>query len=458
MFIMVMLLLIMLSNYLDRLVMTIVQEPIKLEMGLTDFQLGLITGPAFGILYGLSAIPIARLADKYDRITILSVSLAVWSGFTMLCAAVGSYAQLFVARMGVGVSEGGGAPSVYSLTSDYFGPRQRGFAIAVLGMATPLAGFIAPLVGAYVAHEYGWRWAFIAVGIPGLIMAVVFRILVRDPRKAAKKEADAAASTETAATNAEEVKAKIEDSTPSTFIEDMKWLATSKTFVAIFIATATGATVMVATLLFTASFLLRKFGLTLQEAGVVLSLGLGVGGLTGALLGGWISDRFSGAHGQSYMVVPAVGALGAGILFFFAYSVDSWEMAAALVIAATIFQTMKNGPNFAAIQTLVPARMRATASAVLLIAVTMIGSSSGPPLVGFISDLIAVGAFPEAFGQFSEQCSGPGVANLAAEVKQACNAASSEGLELALRTIAVLYIVPVVLYGMAAKTMRLKMD
>ncbi len=442
-FVMVMLMLIMLSNYLDRLIMTIVQEPIKDEMGLTDLQLGLLTGPAFGILYGLSAIPIARLADRYDRINILAVSLTVWSAFTALCAAVGSYAQLFVARMGVGVAEGGGAPSIYSLIADYFAPRQRGFATAVLGMATPLAGFVAPLVGAYVATEFGWRWAFVAVGVPGVLIAIVFRLTVRDPRKTGESNDNTAAAGDTPK--------------PSKFLEDMKWLFTSKPFVLIFMSTMTSSLVMTSTLLFTASFLLRKFGMTLQEAGIVLSLGLGLGGIFGALLGGFVADRFSGEHGQSYMFVPAVGAAGAGIFFFTAYSVSSWALAAAFVIAASVFQAMKNGPNFAAIQTLVPPHMRATASAVMLLAVTMIGSSVGPPLVGVLSDWAAGGAFDATLGTYSDVCSGP-AAQLSAALQGPCAAASSKGLETALRIITVLYIVPVVFYYLASKHLRLVMD
>lgn len=442
-FIMAMLMLIMLSNYLDRLIMTIVQEPIKEEMGLTDLQLGLLTGPAFGILYGLSAIPIARLADRYDRITILSVSLTVWSAFTAMCAAVGSYAQLIVARAGVGMAEGGGAPSIYSLIADYFAPRQRGFATAILGMATPMAGFVAPLVGAYVATQFGWRWAFVAVGIPGILIAITFRLTVRDPRKTGESNDNTNAAGETPK--------------PSKFLEDMKWLFTSKPFVLIFMSTMTSSLVMTSTLLFTASFLLRKFGMTLQEAGIVLSLGLGLGGIFGALLGGFVADKFSGQHGQSYMFVPAVGALGAGSFFFVAYSVSSWAIAAAFVILASVFQSMKNGPNFAAIQTLVPPHMRATASAVLLLAVTMIGSSVGPPLVGVLSDWAAAGAFDASLGAYSSVCSGP-AAELSAGLQGPCAAASSQGLETALRIITVLYIVPVVFYYFAAKHLRLKMD
>lgn len=441
MFVMFMLLLIMITNYLDRLIMTIIQEPIKLEMGLTDLQLGLLTGPAFGILYGVSAIPIARLADRYNRINILSLSLAAWSGFTMLCAATSSYIQIFISRMAVGVSEGGGAPSVYSLIGDYFAPRQRGFATAVLGMSTPIAGFIAPLVGAYVAQQYGWRWAFVALGVPGILIAIMFKLTVVDPREAGSVEKSEATP--------EPVKA-------GKFLSDMKWLFTNKAFISIFIASMMAGAVMISTLLFTGSFLLRKFNMTLQEAGLVLSVGLGVGGLCGALLGGWASDRFSGANGRSYMFVPAVGAAGAGSLYFVAYSVPTWEMAAVFVIAATVFQTMKNGPNFAAIQTLVPANMRATASAVLLLGISMIGSSIGPPMVGVISDYIANLSFPQSLGVFEQQCYG--ASELADELKSACNKASADGLQAALKTIAALYGIPTILYFIAGYQLRLNMD
>ncbi|OFI33620.1 hypothetical protein BFC17_04435 [Alteromonas lipolytica] len=438
--VLMMLMLIMMSNYLDRLIMTILQEPIKQDLGMSDLQLGLIVGPAFGLLYGLSTIPMARLAERFDRITLLGAFAAIWSSLTVLCGAVGSYAQLVIVRMGVGISEAGAQPACHSLVADTFPPRQRGLATALLGMAMPLAGFLAPLAGAYIADVYGWRWAFVCVGAPGIVLAILFRLSNKDPRKQANASSGTNASTPV----------------KPNFLADLKWLFTNKGFMLIFIASASASMVMTSALMFTASFFLRKFELSLQEAAIVLSTGLGFGGVIGTLLGGWLADRFSGAHGQSYMLVPCLGALGGGVSYFIAYGVETWAVAGIFVVIASIFSSLKNGPNFASVQTLVPAHMRATGIAVLMLAITLVGTSLGPPLVGVLSDWAASDAFPAALGDYAEICHGG--SDLAGELKQACTRASSNGLQSALRFNAVLYVLPVSLFLVAAKFIRLKLD
>ncbi|WP_370236729.1 MFS transporter, partial [Brevundimonas sp.] len=172
-------------NFLDRQIIGILAAPLKEEFGLTDSQFGLLGGIAFASVYSTLAIPLAWLADRYSRVWIMTGALTVWSGFTALCGVAGSYGQLFLYRMGVGVGEAGGVAPAYSLVADYFPPHQRARALAGFAFGIPLGTAAGTLVGGLLAAEYGWRTAFIVVGLLGLLVAPVLRLTVKDPKRGA---------------------------------------------------------------------------------------------------------------------------------------------------------------------------------------------------------------------------------------------------------------------------------
>lgn len=176
------------SNYLDRGVLSILQEPIKEELLLADWQLGLISGPALRLLYSISGIPAARIADRFDRITVLSIAITIRSGMTALCGAATSFAQLALARIGVGAGEGACTPVSHSLISDHFPPRQRGMALSILTTSIPMAQLVAPLIGGVIAMQYGWRTAFVVVGLPGIAVALLLRLTLKEPRNDAANQ------------------------------------------------------------------------------------------------------------------------------------------------------------------------------------------------------------------------------------------------------------------------------
>ena len=178
------LLLVTVSNYLDRIVIGVLQEPIKIELGLTDRQLGLLTGPAFALFYSVAGIPVARLAERANRAHVLGAAIAVWSVMTALCGTAKNYAVLLLCRVGVGMGEGGCIPVSHSLLADNFSMRQRGVVMSIVSAAPSVATILAPIIGGLVAEYYGWRMAFLIVGLPGLLLAVLVWFTIREPRTA----------------------------------------------------------------------------------------------------------------------------------------------------------------------------------------------------------------------------------------------------------------------------------
>ncbi|MEO0320634.1 MAG: MFS transporter, partial [Pseudomonadota bacterium] len=170
-------------NFLDRQIMGILAPAIKGEFGLSDTQLGLLSGIAFAILYTTLGIPIARLADRHNRVTIIALSLAVWSGFTALCGIAQNFSQLILARIGVGIGEAGGTPPAHALISDYFPKEARAGALAIYSMGIPIGITIAYLGGGWIVQNFDWRTAFLGLGIPGVLLAIILRLVVREPER-----------------------------------------------------------------------------------------------------------------------------------------------------------------------------------------------------------------------------------------------------------------------------------
>lgn len=402
------LILLNLSNYLDRTIIGILQQPMKLELRLEDWQLGVISGPAFALFYSLAGVPIARLAERVNRVRLLAIALAIWSSMTAFCGAAASFFHLVLARIGVGAAEGACTPSSHSLIADIFPPRQRGIAMSFLTTSIPIAQLLAPIIGGVVAMKWGWRAAFMVVGLPGIVLAALIFFTMKEPREVADA-APARAS--------------------SSFLADMRLLLSDRAFVWLFVASAFMGQSITSTNLFTASYFVRQYELSLSEVGTIVGVGSGLAGLVGTFLGGWLADRYAGKYGRSYPIVCGVGALLAGVLFTVVFTRDIWYIALPFLLLANISTDMKNGPNFAAAQNLAPPHMRATASAVLMVAAICLGSGLGPIILGVTSDLVASAAFPDSLGAFSQICVGGRAAEGASsELVNACARASAAGL------------------------------
>jgi MFS family permease len=370
-------------NFLDRQVVNILAEPIKRDLGLADWQLGMMSGLAFAIFYTVLGIPIARLAERKNRPFIIGASVAAWSFFTVICGFAQNFWQLILARIGVGVGEAGCTPPAHSLIMDYVPKDKRASSIAFYSIGTPLGTLAGMAMGGLVADAYGWRVAFMVAGAPGVIFALIAAFTLIEPRR--QLAADIAARA------AQQI----------SFGAALAVLAAKKTFWLVALAASIKAFIGYGQAPFAASFFFRNhtaelaslaalFGL--KSAGFLgLALGLigGTAGVIGAWLGGVLADRLGAKDLRAYVIVPAV-ASGLAIPFYLvAINLPTAVPAMFLLTVPVLLGTLWYGPVYATAQSIVEPHMRATAAAVLLFIINLIGLGLGPVAVGALSDILA---------------------------------------------------------------------
>ncbi len=365
------LLLVYIFNFIDRQILAILQEGIKEDLGLSDTQLGLIGGIAFAMFYATLGIPIARLADKTRRTWIIAVSLAVWSAMTALCGAAVNFATLALARIGVAVGEAGCSPPAHSLISDYFKPEQRATALGIYALGIPIGVMIGYLAGGWINEFFGWRNAFLAVGLPGVALAVVVFLFLREPPRGMAEQR----------TGAEEKEAP---PIPEVFAS----LWCSKSFRHLSLAAALHAFLGYGLGQWLPSFFIRIHGMSTGELSIYLGLMAGLAGGLGTFLGGYLSDRYGKNDKRWYMWIPAIGMLAPAPLIAFAFLVNNPYVAFALYVLPAIMGSFYLGPTFSMTQGLVDIRMRAVAASILLFILNLIGLGMGPLFVGMLSDLL----------------------------------------------------------------------
>ncbi len=382
------LLLIYVMNFVDRQVVNILAEPIKRELGLLDWQVGAMSGLAFAVFYTVLGLPIARLAERGHRPFIIAGALAVWSLFTALCGFAQNFVQLLLARIGVGVGEAGCTPPAHSLIVDYVPKEKRASALAFYSMGTPLGSLVGMALGGLIADEYGWRAAFIVCGIPGVILAVIAALTLVEPRIRAAA-ADIRARSEA-----------MRQERP--FVAALATLKRKRTFWLVSFAASIKAFIGYGQAPFAASFFYRvhgeevaalaaSFGLGVGGfLGLALGLMGGIGGAIGAYLGGVIADRYGGRDYRAYVSVPAIASLAVIPLYAVAILSPSATFALGCLLFGSILGTLWYGPVYATAQTIVPPHMRATASAILLFIINLIGLGLGPLAVGAASDFFAI--------------------------------------------------------------------
>ena len=446
-YVLAILILVYMLNFLDRQIIGILAAPLKEHFQLTDQQFGLLGGIAFASVYSTLAIPIAWLADRFSRVWIMTAALTVWSGFTALCGMAGSFTQLFLCRMGVGVGEAGGVAPSYSLVADYFPPHQRARALAAYAFGIPLGTAAGTLVGGLLAAEYGWRTAFIVVGLLGLLLAPVLRLTVQDPPRGGMESAAAQAAQ--AAPVESPVASKRVGLTVALILfvfgglaaawavklgvgglsgPGMVWLFAGGLLavigLSVFIARSTASAVMRKKSFWLLAlgaasssvcgygvagwlplFFMRSFGLSLTQVSWYYSGIALVGGVAGIWLGGLIADRLGKTSKAAYPLTPAIAFLISAPCFILAMN-SGWlieqvmpggggNSVAALTMAFLIFliPTGLNlvwlGPITASVQHLVPAPMRTTASALFLLLNNLLGIAVGFYYFGWMSDLLA---------------------------------------------------------------------
>jgi predicted MFS family arabinose efflux permease len=351
-------------NFLDRQMLGILAQPIKADLHLSDTQFGAIGGVAFALLYSALGIPLAYLADKTSRSAVVAGSLAVWSGFTALCGIAGGFGQLFLYRVGVGIGEAGGvAPSV-ALISDYFPPERRARAMAIYYLGVPIGLAGGTFIGAFIAHAVSWRAAFLVMGIAGLVLAPVLRLLVRVPVR----------------TSGSGERAPLGQVFPILARKPAFWLLS--------FAASASSVCGYGLALWTPSVMMRSFGLDLLSTGKFLASLLLVGGCVGVFAGGWLADRLGGRDRGWYAKLPAIAWLLSIPAWGFGLFAPNLWVAWPLLLAGNAVNILWLGPVTTAVQHLVPRAMRSTAAASFLLINNLIGLGVGPWLMGRISDAL----------------------------------------------------------------------
>ena len=369
--VLVMLTLVYTFNFIDRQILVILQEPIKADLGLSDAQLGLLTGFSFALVYVTAGIPIAWLADRANRRNIVAASLAFWSLMTAMSGLVQNYGQLLVARLGVGVGEAGGTPPAHSMISDYFPPSSRGTALSFYSMGIYIGVLFGFAAGGWIAENFGWRNAFFVIGIPGILYAFAVLWVVKEPKRGHFDPAGAGAPAQ------------------SSLSETMAGLRRRPTFWYLSVGCAFSAFVSYGNGNFMPSFLMRNHGLSLTEVGVILGLISGLSGATGTFLGGYMADRLATRDMRWYLWIPILGGLSAMIPAYYTLLGENTTFIVAAMIPSQILSALYLGPCIATCHNLVSPGMRAMASAILYFVLNLIGLGLGPLTVGILSDFYA---------------------------------------------------------------------
>jgi len=365
-----MLVLVYTFNFIDRQIVGILAVPIKADLNLTDTELGLMGGLAFALFYTLLGIPIAMLADRRSRTTIMTVALVVWSAMTAACGLAQNFWQLFLARLGVGVGEAGGVAPAYSLVADYFPPHQRARALGVYSFGVPIGSAFGILFGGLIASLIDWRTAFLVVGVAGIILAPVFKLVVREPARGRF--------------DPEHIGGR-----SASFGEVVRTLARKPSFWGLSFGASASSMMGYGMFFWLPSFFVRSYGLSLLDASLYFAAILLVGGIAGIWLGGSLADRFGTARRRAYALIPAAAFLATIPFYVAAVTSSSLALSFLLFLVPTALGLVWLGPILSSIQHVVPPHMRATASAVFLFINNLIGIGLGTVMLGALSDALS---------------------------------------------------------------------
>jgi predicted MFS family arabinose efflux permease len=354
-------------NFVDRQILSILQEPIKAELGLSDTQLGLLTGFAFAVFYITMGLPIARMADKGVRRNIIAFSLGLWSLMTALSGMAQNFVHLLLARMGVGVGEAGATPPAHSMISDIFPAKGRVTAIAIYNTGVNIGMLAGFLIGGWMLEAFGWRIALLTVGLPGIILALIIRLTVAEPKR---RQAPAS------------------DKSGPSIKATLKRLWQSRTYRYIAIAGAMSNFGSIGLFVWMPPFLSRSFEMSPGQIGTWLALSIGVGGALGTYFCGYITDRLGAKNTKWYAWVPAcIFVICLPFIIAMLFS-DSSLTALLLFLVPAILVAGYYAPLISMTHSLVEDNMRAMSSAITLLIINLIGLGLGPLAIGFASDLL----------------------------------------------------------------------
>ena len=458
------LLVVYIFNFIDRSIFAILTEPMKTSLQLEDWHMGVLGGLAFAIFYTTLGIPIARLAERRSRIGIIVIALSLWSLMTVLCGFAMGFMSLFLFRLMVGVGEAGCTPPAQSVIADYFKPSSRATAASIYALGVPLGGMIAGLAGGpindYVTGDnvhalldnWGWTWAvemidwksfegwriaFIAVGLPGVLIAAILGMTIKEPPRGYTDPPNASGM----------------PTERSGFVTAFKTLMKKPTYVHVVTGAAIASFAGYGIAQFSTSFLRRTHGLSLTEAALIFSLVVGLMAAIGVFLSGFLADKMSVRHPKALSWMPALG-MGLSVpLYWLGYLAPTVPLMLPPLMAAALLHYFYLGPMYAVSTGVADARTRATAVALTLFAVNLIGIGLGPTLIGILSTFLKtmmLGGYD--LGLTLEICKD--VTGLPDAQAAACNSANARGLQWSIIVFATLYGWAALHYLWAGKTLQ----
>lgn len=409
------------ANFIDRMIISVVGEQIRREFGLSDFQLGVMGGVAFALFYGGIGIPIARLAERVSRVGIVAVATALWSAMTLLSGLAGSYGQLLLVRMGVGIGEAGFTPPVVSMIADRFDADKRATVFSLIAVGVSVGGAVGAMGGGWIAQTYGWRAAFLVMGGPGLVLAALLWLTIREP---VRHHATAAA--------------------PS-LGQVLRRVRHSPSFISFTVGSGMVALVGFGLNLFLIPLLIRRFGFDLKSAALLFAMTFSLATAAGGVIGGVLADRFAAQAHRRYGLLPMWSVAAALPLYLAAITRNDWRVLAALLFAATFCLYAFLPTIMIVTQRLVEPRMRATAAAIHAFGQTVFGMALGAAFLGLMSDRLARRGFGPGYVQACQTAR-------AQAPSLACRAAAGAGLQHALLLLGLFLLLAIACYARAARS------
>ena len=358
-------------NIADRLIMSILMEDIKAEFHLSDTQVGLLVGLAFALFYALMSFPIARWADIGNRKNILSLAVILWSGMTALCGAAVGFYSLFFARLGVGVGEAGGSPPTYSLIADYFKPSERARAMGVYMVGAALGTGGGLIIGGILGEMLGWRTTFLVLGIPGVLLGLLFFFTVKEPQRGRLDAGEA------------------KDKQAKDINKTLKSLAANPVFIRISVSFAMLTMIGYAMAFWLAPIMLRNFDVSLGKVGLYLGLTYIAAGIPAPLIGGYLTDYMAKRDARWLAWIPAIAIVIVSVALWFCVMADSFEVFLSFFVLAYFVFMIPQGASLSLLQSSLGAGERAVGASFALIINSLIGAALGPLLVGMLSDAMA---------------------------------------------------------------------
>ena len=356
-------------NFIDRQILSILLEPVKADLGLSDTAMGMLTGFAFAMFYATLGIPIARFADRTNRRNLIAWALAIWSGFTALSGLAQNFWHLLIARIGVGVGEAGCSPPAHSMIADYFPAENRATALGIYSLGIPFGIMFGLFAGGWINEFFGWRAAFFVVGVPGLILALLVRYtLAEPPRGLAEGRSDSGEQPGIG--------------------ETLSYLWQKKSFRHMSFGAALSAFVGYGFVTWAPAYLIRSFGMSTGEIGTWFGLILGVSGGLGIFLGGYFADKFGSKDPKWYLWTTAIALLILTPFNLWVYMATDSTMALVAMIVPVLLGNFYQATTFSQTQGISALRMRAVAAGILLFIINFIGLGFGPQMVGIVSDLL----------------------------------------------------------------------